>query len=524
MASIAVLHTGISSNCGQCHGTPAGALTFYNNNDNPKSAVLSPVHIPYTSGTDCLSCHTANYVSGGFGPMNMTQAKHSWVSTTCVTCHEAGKSFYMGAANPALQGRPSDHNSGQMAAPNDCSICHTTANWNSNTLPSGHMPNPGNQGCTVCHTGAPNNYATLAANPVLHTGISSGCITCHGPPTGSLTFYNNFTPKSAVLSPVHIPTGNTPCESCHSSTVFTAFSGATMTSAEHTSMFAYIGNTCDACHNKVTPALSFYGVTNLQVRPNDHNSGSKLTADCSQCHNPNNWNGGAQTRPAKSSTTPTAVAKAIAHGTAVPVRTPLISGFGAAATPAPTAASATAALVPGAATGAGAGAVPGAGAGAGVVAHMNLSASCESCHNGSIAVGKGAQHIPSNNSCRNCHTTNAWLPARFDHQGISARCASCHNGITTAGKTLRHIPTTLDCSSCHGTLAWRPARFTHTGAVGNCQSCHNVATGLGKPPGHPLTTLDCDACHSSLSWLPATSGPRSVPVPRTSAPAPGSRR
>ncbi len=67
----------------------------------------------------------------------------------------------MGAANPALQGRPADHNTGQMVAPNDCSICHTTANWNSNALPAGHMPNPGNAACTVCHTDV-TNYKTLA--------------------------------------------------------------------------------------------------------------------------------------------------------------------------------------------------------------------------------------------------------------------------------------------------------------------------------------------------------------------------
>ena len=42
-------------------------------------------------------------------------------------------------------------------------------------LPAGHMPNPGNQACATCHTAAPSNYATLAANPVLHTGITSGC-------------------------------------------------------------------------------------------------------------------------------------------------------------------------------------------------------------------------------------------------------------------------------------------------------------------------------------------------------------
>jgi hypothetical protein len=97
---------------------------------------------------------------------------------------------------------------------------------------------------------------------------------------------------------VHIPTSTTPCEDCHALS-FTAFSGTTMSSAKHTLMFAVIGKTCDACHNAVTPALSFYGVSNLTTRPSNHNSGSKKTSDCSSCHNPNNWDGGAQTRSAK---------------------------------------------------------------------------------------------------------------------------------------------------------------------------------------------------------------------------------
>jgi len=114
-------------------------------------------------------------------------------------------------------------------------------NWNSTSLPVGHMPNPANQTCPVCHTKAPTDFttATLASNAVLHTGISSGCITCHGAPSASApVFYLNYTPKSALLSPVHIPTGTTACESCHSATDFTAFSGTTMTSAKHTAMFA----------------------------------------------------------------------------------------------------------------------------------------------------------------------------------------------------------------------------------------------------------------------------------------------
>ena len=169
------------------------------------------------AGTSCGSCHSSStYAVGGFGPMNMTQATHAFVGTTCTTCHEKGLTFYMGAANPALQGRPADHTSGQMVAPNNCSICHTTANWNSTTLPAGHMPNPGNQACTVCHTARRPTMTTLAANAVLHTGITSGCITCHGAPNAAApVFYLNYTPKDAVLSPVHIPTSTTACEGCH---------------------------------------------------------------------------------------------------------------------------------------------------------------------------------------------------------------------------------------------------------------------------------------------------------------------
>ncbi|MDE1922819.1 MAG: hypothetical protein KGI55_05295, partial [Gammaproteobacteria bacterium] len=298
LAANPVLHTGIAAGmCGQCHGG-ATPLTWYNN-FTPKDGVLTPAHIPYLAGTDCGSCHkTTTYAVGGFGPTNMTQATHAFVTTACDTCHEAGLSFYMGAASPGLQGRPADHTSASMAAPNDCSQCHTTANWNSTSLPANHMPNPASQACSVCHIAIPT-YTTLATNAVLHTGITGGCIACHGAPNATApVFANNYTPKDAILAPVHIPTGKTPCEDCHSPAVFTSFSGTTMSSSKHTLMFGFIGNSCDACHNRVTPALSFYGVNNLTIRPtgDPHNAGNGLTNDCSGCHNTTDWGGGTANR------------------------------------------------------------------------------------------------------------------------------------------------------------------------------------------------------------------------------------
>jgi hypothetical protein len=312
-------------------------------------------------------------------------------------------------------------------------------------------------------------------------------------------FYNNYTPKDALLSPVHIPTSTTPCEDCHTATVFTAFSGTTMTSAKHTSMFTVIAKSCDPCHNKVTPALSFYGVTNLQTRPSDHNSGSKLSNDCSGCHNTSSWGGGAQARPAPATASAAAKVSVLAASTAT------AAPSAAAATPATASATAPVAT---------------AAAGVPVNPHLGVRGNCVNCHNGIAATGKSPNHIASGEQCANCHTTIAWVPARFDHRGVTAPCASCHNGVVVTGKPVAHIPTGLDCSACHGTFAWRPARFSHSGIVGSCVGCHNTLTGLGKPLGHVATTLDCSSCHTTLSWLPATK-PNAVhaPVPAARAPS-----
>jgi hypothetical protein len=479
LAGNSVMHSGISTGCAQCHGGTA-ALTWYNN-FTPKAAALAPAHIPYNSGTDCGSCHSSStYAAGTFGPMNMTQAKHSVVSTTCNTCHEKGLSFYMGAASPALQGRPADHTSGTMLT-GDCSGCHSTANWNSTALPAGHMPNPANQACATCHTAAPANYTTLASNAVLHTGIANGCLACHGAPSATPpVFYLNFTPKDAVLSPVHIPSGTTACEACHAVS-FTAFSGTTMNSAKHTLMFAVIGKTCDQCHDAST--LKFYGVSNLTTRPKNHHVGQ----DCSGCHNTNNWNGGAARTISK------VPAGVVTRVTPAPVtaNAGTAARFGTASIG--TASIGTARLINQLAASAPAARLAS-------MSHMGVTANCFSCHNSVLASGKGSAHIPSNNLCQNCHITTAWVPARFDHQGVSAACVTCHNGVAAAGKSLRHIATSQDCGACHGTITWSAATFSHLNLTATCSSCHNGVTAIGKQPNHMITTQDCAVCHNAHTW------------------------
>ncbi|WP_337954833.1 hypothetical protein, partial [Sedimenticola selenatireducens] len=68
-----------------------------------------------------------------------------------------------------------------------------------------------------------------------------------------------------------------------------------------------------------------------------------------------------------------------------------------------------------------------------------------SCHNGTTAMGKGNNHIASSNQCDDCHSTNSWTGAVFDHSGVTGNCSSCHNGVTATGKTASHIATDNSC-------------------------------------------------------------------------------
>jgi hypothetical protein len=129
---------------------------------------------------------------------------------------------------------------------------------------------------------------------------------------------------------------------------------------------------------------------------------------------------------------------------------------------------------------------------------------CASCHNGVSATGKSPNHIVTTASCDSCHSTNAWVPAGFDHSNISGNCGSCHNGVTATGKAGGHFVTTLDCVMCHSTNQWIPINFRHSSATypgdhrvnPGCIDCHksnNQIVAWTFPQYQP----DCAGCHSN---------------------------
>jgi|GEM_PF-1339738 len=566
LANISVLHTGITGGCAQCHGNTTTQLSFFNNTDNPKAATLTPSHIPYLSGADCSSCHTANYVTGGFGPTNMSATKHAFVPTSCDTCHEAGLNFFLGASTPPLQGRPADHLSSSNAqmVSSDCSNCHQTTNWTSNAMPAGHMPNPGNQACAVCHTAITSSfssYAALAGISVLHTGISSNCTLCHGGTTSALTFYGTPVddPKAAILTPSHIPylTG-TDCNACHTTNYIAGGFGATnMSATKH----AFVPTTCSTCHDT---GKNFYVGTGtaLQTRPisgtfNHLTSSDPLqaTGDCSQCHNTTAWT--TLQLPPKHMPNPNNSACTVCH-----VGAPSNNVF------------ATNAAM-----------------------HTGIANGCAQCHGGATnisltfaghpvkdplsAATLTAPHIPSfaNNDCSACHTTNfvtgGFGPMNMTqatHVNVSSTpCKTCHEagasffmGSANPGLQGRPADHTAgqqvapnDCALCHTTANWSttvlpsghmpnpanlacnvchtaaPINYTtlaansvlHSGISGNCAQCHGVTqltfynhtaepkSAALAPPHIPLLPgTDCSTCHTSTTYAVGSFGPMNMSV------------
>jgi Cytochrome c7 and related cytochrome c len=457
----AMNHVNIASNCAQCHGP---GLSFANM--APPTLMEPPVnHIP-TGGAPCEDCHSPTQFTNFDGAV----MDHAVVaSTPCSTCHEAGKSF---AGTPAVTTRPpSPH-----PATGECSDCHSTTNWDANALPANHIPLPaadaGN--CSLCHTN-PADYSVYVMN---HVNIASNCAQCHGE---GLSFANMAPPtlKEPPLGPpAHVPTGTLACELCHTATNFTSFAGTVMRHA------AVTGQACDSCHEL---GMAWYGEPNLWVRPSaDHHAGQ----DCGNagCHRPQDKR---LLRPVglmPRTTGPTTLVPRTARPPAGPntqraaLLRPALAAGATAAEP-----SVAARML--------------AGAGLRRVDHSQLTGACISCHDGRAAAGLPPGHIAASSRCDSCHTTNAWLPVRFDHLAIAPRtCATCHDGVRAIGKPRDHVPTVQSCDACHGTLAWRPVRVDHSGLVSGCASCHNNVAATGLTVTHFRTQLDCSACHRYPDW------------------------
>jgi len=169
--------------------------------------------------------------------------------------------------------------------------------------------------------------------------------------------------------------------------------------------------------------------------------------------------------------------------------------------------------------------------------HDGLTQRCQSCHNGTDAVGRSIVHIAATEECVVCHSVVAWSPvASIDHNEIRGTCSYCHDGVRATAKPATHIATTAECNQCHNagtTFTFAVLRNSplvgiasdeddddsssdddddRSGGggddhppIGNlmCVDCHNNVIEEGKDGDHILTTDLCETCHNTNDWEPA---------------------
>jgi len=179
-------------------------------------------------------------------------------------------------------------------------------------------------------------------------------------------------------------------------------------------------------------------------------------------------------------------------------------------------------------------------------------ADCYSCHQQHFETATRPNHASAGFStqCQECHTSQAWSPASFDHSAfplsgghggvtcqechissnyetVSSDCISCHPADYQDAPAHLESNFPLTCEECHDINSWQGANFNHdlfalsgghsgltcqqchtTGVYGtlpsDCNSCHQ--NDFEQASGHVSSgfPVTCEQCHSVTTWLDAT--------------------
>ncbi len=343
---------------------------------------------------DCTACHLG-------GNFNVT-------STACASCHLKD---YTGAQNP---------NHVQAGFPQDCAICHNTANWTSTTfnhttftsfpLTGAHV----NVACNQCHVngrfaGTPRDCASCHLADYQKTtdpnhaaaGFPTDCSICHT----TSSWQNAKFDHSATGFPLTGAHAQLSCVSCHVG-----------------GNFSLTSTTCVTCHLK-----DYNNTTN----PNHQAAG--IPQQCDVCHTTTAWT------PASFNHNLTGWPLTGAH-TTVPCASCHIGGQ-----------------------------------------YSGTPTACYACHKSDYLSTTDPNHVAAAfpTDCSVCHTTSSWMGATFNHTwfpiysgthaGKWTTCADCHVNPSNYA--------VFSCITCHAhDKATMDAKHSDVrGYVynsANCYSCH----------------------------------------------------
>lgn len=561
-------HDGIVANCAQsgCH-------------DGSNARTKTPTHIQTTNLCeachitttfavvpnvdhteilpDDMDCTRAGCHDGSVASTPSLPTKHIQTTTNCGACHVSRISFMPIAAANVDHGEilPDD---------TDCTRagCHDGQTGFTAQSPT-HIPTT--DVCGACHNTA--SFLTVASADVDHTQVIGECIVCHDGvrASGKANRHNLITTTDtcdachaagpatwAPVLPAAVDHNEVigSCFSCHNGTAAGGPAGKHIAGGQTFQVPTNVTTNCDACHiagstwAPVAPsAVDHFEVTGACMGCHNGATGADkdvghvaTTSDCDVCHSPGAWLPASVDHNGIDISNPlSCVACHVSGG----VSTFFKGGTHIASSDVCGACHTTNQFKPtlvvdhGEVTGSCISCHDGTIAIGKDVGHINstnncqlchstivfkpvnqvdhsqVNGTCSSCHDGVIAIGVGNTHIPITQECDTCHTTAGWTPTSFDHSGIGAAiCASCHDGVLAKGKTVNHIAITQDlCDSCHafnagGWIASATNNVDHTLVAGNCVSCHNGLTAIGKINNHIASTNVCDACHNTNAFAP----------------------
>ena len=536
-------HAGISSGCASCHGPDIRGDSFYGITNiiaMPPSATAGPTsHLP--TGTTCEDCH-AGAKPSGLVPAVATRsigsslfrnapppssAIHAGVTRGCSSCHEAAMSWagvdvaayarnystLQASANTLYRGfqtRPVEFGGGYSIANKghpingDCALCHgNTTAFGQPSEPPGHIPYRTGVGCNACHT----SFGTAPEVTNIHANListSTNCEQCHS--AANAAAYANTTLLRPIKapSPNHIGNpSNLGCAACHvgagTSTPTTPVTNG-MTLANAAFSHSGISTGCAACHGPQVVAGTFDGVTPKTIASlTPSHIPVAASQACETCHiasvptmpvPPTGYSGSPSFRGGQFTHTGISSDCAACHGPGVTNST----YYGV-----------TSIVVMPATSGAN--------------AHIPSSNTCENCHLG--AMPSGLLSVTQARSMPGSLFANRPPNSATIHAGISGNCSNCHEaGMSWVGMSAYpRSPATKNLSNpaqLYTGFHTRPqlaasgysmADDKHPGA-GDCSLCHGSTSAFGSPsmPSNHIpyaASASCTSCHAPWGQSPS---------------------
>ena len=523
--AVTVDHTQVIGTCGSCHN---GTIATGKN----------PTHI--TSGNNCDDCHTTTALGSG-------ELRSRDITGNCVSCHNGtdatGKSATAHQYDQRLRGLPQQRD---LGAGTTGSI---TPRSSAPAAPATTAPSPP---ASTRRTSRAATPATTAIRPTagcprtsITSNITGNCVSCH-----------NGTDATGK-SPTHIQTTNV-CEDCHNKTLWTPVDHGrshpghrcvrllSRRHHRHRQDPTHItsGDTCDDCHTTVgwLPANFDHIEHHRQLRqlPQRHRGDRQepthiqtRRTSARTATTPNMWSPGDSPSITPRSSAPAAPAmtarrhrqapdahserrhlRRLPHDRSAGYRPRSITSASPATAPAATTASMRPARTRSTSTrptsartairptrldaGRNASITPRSSAPAApVTTAPRRPASTPSTY-------------PSGDTCDDCHTTDGWLPATFDHATSRATASAATTAPTRPARIpnahqhdqrLRGLPQHRRCGRPVDTV-------DHTQVLGTCGTCHDGVIATGKHPTHIASGNNCDDCHTTVAWLPANVRPR----------------